>query len=104
MKVEFLNDGLTEARLTKGWFGKKKTALVKMGHRNLSYSECADVSVECWVFSATDRYVGWWTDWNIDAERSSIINKREKMSRKDREWVEVTALPKATIRTEGSST
>jgi hypothetical protein len=71
MKVEWLNDERTRARITRGWF-RKRCAEV--------YRHNGDIR---WYFVVTDAFVGNALDYAMDVARMNSA------------WEQVVALPKA---------
>lgn len=83
MKIEFLNDELTEARATRGWF-RKRVAYVRTS------------STGYWIFTSTGRDVGLWVREWIYSARNKAEAKRARALR-DEEWVAVEKLPEARL-------
>ena len=88
MRVLFLDDDLTRARLTKGWFRKLQTEV----YRDHAY----------WYYSKSEEFVGAWLDANLDSararERSSRTDKRRRVA-KAVDWTPVATakLPEARV-------
>lgn len=99
MKIEWKNEEMTEALITKGWF-KKRSADVKLGTRTIFHEE-GDYSRRCFVFSLTDRYVGFWANLALETAKASIEEQRKREKEWKRgvgqEWQASSSLPPARV-------
>jgi hypothetical protein len=77
MKIEWLNDDKTEARVTKGWF-RKRSAIVYI-----------EVIGGYWRFRSNREQVGWWVDMGLDDARKKAVQASP--------WIPVEPLPRARL-------
>jgi len=90
MKVEWLNDDMTHARVVIGWW-RKHTAEV----RRLSEEEWQQQAGSLWWrFVPSDRPVDFSIGRKLGARRSRILEVR----RRAEDWQPVGALPRAEVR------
>ena len=94
MIVDFIDDSLTEAVVTRGWF-RRSQAHIRKGEYEIYNPYGPDHKVQRWLFVGTGRYVGWWTSWCVERAIVRVEAQRERDRICGREWVRIERLPEA---------
>lgn len=84
MKIEWLNERMTEAIVTRG----KRWARVRSDHWN----------GEDWQFVETGAFLGVWMSWRIYRRRRAALSAADRARRDGKEWQPVHSLPRAEVR------
>jgi hypothetical protein len=79
VRIDWLNDEMTEARVTKGWLWWKRAALVKR------------LSEYIWKFQSSNRDIDDGTRWKLNDARDEEMARRRDIE----DWQPVKPLPPA---------
>ncbi len=96
MKITWLNDEMTEAVITRGWWRKKQASVVRSKDSKDEFRHDYEWKRH-WFFVETGYLIGKGYSIKLEKARQRRTAEAEWKSRHGKEWVPVVGLPRARL-------